>query len=648
MVLLLLDDERGELAPGLSRDTLNVVLGGAVLMELALANRIDTDLARLVLLDGAPLQDDLLDPVLAAVAREPHEHDAGFWVRRTAATGGVILERALARLARRGILEAASDGAFFLTRPVFRARRYPPSGGKQVDEVRLRVMRVLFSEDIPYPREIAVIGLADAAGVFRNILSGPELELVRERIELVARMDLIGRSVAHAVRELGTGARAGPASRPAREIPAAPGLPLIGCALAMTGSVRAFLARQYLNLGPVFRVRALNRRFVALAGPEANLFLENDGNALFRGSGARRTVAGMDGANHLRLRRVLGRAYSRRRIEDRLAEVAAVTRREIDSWPVSRPVIARHVFRRLASEQLGMVTAGASPRACFDDLSVYAHRRPALARCLPRVRRARRRLDAWCAEVLAAHAPGRRRGERPDLIDDLLEVHRTDPLLLPETDLPVALLEPFAATLDVVANTCAFMLYALLNHPELLQRMREEVDAFFEGGAPTAAGLRQLDVTHRAALETLRLYPVVPGVARTAANSFQFAGYTVPAGSEVLIGNTVPHHLAEYFPDPQRFDVDRYTAARAEHHRRGAYAPFGAGPHRCLGSSFAEVQITLTMATVVREAELEPDRPGYSLKIRQTPNPRPADSFRFRVARRRTGRRRHSASASTS
>ena len=657
IVLLLLDDDRGDLAPGLSKVTLNVVLAGAVLMDLALDNRIDTDLARLVLLDGTPLDDDLLDPSLAAIAREPHEHDAGFWVRNLAAAGDRLLARAQARLLRRGILESTSDGPFFLTRRVFRARRYPPSGGKQVEEVRLRVMRVLFSDDIPDPREIAIICLADAADLFRNILSGSELEQVRERIDLVTRMDLIGQSVTQAVRELEGGGPGSPAARSSPEIPAAPGLPLVGNAFAMAGSVRAFLARHYLNLGPVFRVRALNRRFVALVGPEANLFLANDGKALFRSYelwldfnaevGTMRTIVSMDGAEHMRMRKVQGRAYSRRRIEERLADVVEVTRREIDSWPRERPVTGQYAFQRIVCEQLGAMTASMSPRGYVDDLIVYlemllktrvARQRPALTRYLPRVRRARRRLAELYAEVVAAHAPERRRGKSPDLIDDLLELHRADPLFLPETDLPIALLGPFIVTLDTVGSTCAFMLYALLKHPELLRRMRAEVDAFFDRGQPTAAGLRQLDVTHRIALETLRLYPVIPGLIRTAANSFEFAGYTVPAGTEVLIGNTVPHHLPEYFPDPQRFDIDRYTPDRAEHRRRGAYAPFGAGPHRCLGSSFAEVQIMLTMATVVREAELALDRPGYSLKVKQVPNPRPADSFRFRVAGRRGGR----------
>lgn len=59
----------------------------------------------------------------------------------------------------------------------------------------------------------------------------------------------------------------------------------------------------------------------------------------------------------------------------------------------------------------------------------------------------------------------------------------------------------------------------------------------------TAQGLHELDVTRRVVLETLRMYPVVPGLPRTVANSFEFGGYTVPARASVIVGNTVPHSL---------------------------------------------------------------------------------------------------------
>ena len=94
------------------------------------------------------------------------------------------------------------------------------------------------------------------------------------------------------------------------------------------------------------------------------------------------------------------------------------------------------------------------------------------------------------------------------------------------------------------------------------------------------------------------------------------------------------HHLSEYYPDPERFDIERYTPGRAEHMQSGAFAPFGLRTHRCLGSNFAEVQIALTLLTIVRNVALTLDPSDYELKINQVPAPHPARSFKFRVRRR--------------
>ena len=99
----------------------------------------------------------------------------------------------------------------------------------------------------------------------------------------------------------------------------------------------------------------------------------------------------------------------------------------------------------------------------------------------------------------------------------------------------------------------------------------------YKHGSPTPEGMRKLDVTHRVALETLRMYPVIPALTRTVSNSFEFGGYRVPANSQILLGTTVGHHLPEYFPEPEYFDIERYTRDRAEHRQPGAFAPFGAG-----------------------------------------------------------------------
>ena len=441
--------------------------------------------------------------------------------------------------------------------------------------------------------------------------------------------------------------------------PAAPGLPLVGDAFAMAGDLGKFFTEQYLRLGPVFRVQALQRRFTVLAGPEANLFVTRQGTAYLRSRefwmdfdcemGAARSMLSMDGAEHARMRRAQKTGYSRSFVLGRLDDVVGIARSEVAAWPLDAPVPGLYALQRIITDQLGTIAAGVSPRDYLDDIIVYVrailaarvtHRRPAVALRTPRVRRARERIEELYAEVRAAHeqAPDRRPGAGADLVDDLLALHHEDPQFLPETDLLPAVLGPFIAGLDTVASTCAFMLYALLKHPDLLERMTAEADASFTGGKLTADALRKLDVTHRVALETLRMYPIAPAIARTVSNTFEFAGYTVPAGEKVIVATTVPHHLERYFPEPERFDIERYGPERQEHRRPGVFAPFGAGPHVCLGAGFAEVAIAATMTTIVREAELALDPADYVLKISPAPTPSPDDRFRFRVVRKRCSR----------
>ena len=198
IVLLLLDDKSGELvsAPAWSR---KCALAGATLMDLALHGRIDTDLRQLVVVDRSPVGDDLLDPVLATIVAEEQTYDARHWVERIAEERSDRIQgRALARLVERGILESEGGRLLF----VLRARRYPVIDGKAEREVKLRIMNVLFSDDIPSPRDIVIICLADACRIFGRIMTETEVEQARARIELVRRMDLIGQAVSSAIRDL--------------------------------------------------------------------------------------------------------------------------------------------------------------------------------------------------------------------------------------------------------------------------------------------------------------------------------------------------------------------------------------------------------------------------------------------------------------
>ena len=652
ILLLVIDEEHGDLAPAFSARLLDIVVAGAVLMELALEERVDTDLERLVLVDSTPLEDELLDPTLADIAAGPNDRHADFWLARTARRSSEIRDRALARLVERGILEAEAGG-HFLSRVVAHSRRYPTRDGSTVEEVRLRIMRTLFSDEIPDPRDVVLICLSDASGVLRRLLTPAERMRLRERIELMRSLDLIGRSVLAAIERERRSAEAPEAARPATEIPVVKGLPLLGSALSMTGDLSPFFARQYAALGPVFKVRALHRRLLVLAGPEAIRFLQRRGRAHLRESdvwrhfnwemGTSESMTTLEGPPHARMRKTMAPGISPQRLQERVGDFLRVTRLELDRWcDGERSVRLRPALQRMISRQTGTVFASLDSADFWDELdflltaAVTVHvagLRPKWWLKRPRVARARRRQEVLFQEIMATREE-KGSGGSPDLIDDLLELHRSDPQLLPEEDLQLALLSPLYAALHTSALTCVFVLYEALKRPDLLKAMTAEADALFSGGPNPAPTLSQLDVTHRFAMETLRVHSLIPGTIRRVTNSFSFAGYRIPAGEEIFFAWAVPHHLPEHFPDPKQFDIERYTPERAEHRVPGVFLPFGVGAHSCLGRGFGQMQIALTLATIFHEVDLAMAPPRYRLKISYRLTPRPADSFKV-VARRR-------------
>ena len=196
IMLLLLDDRDGSFLP-IPQSSLRSALAGAVLMDLALLDRIDTDPRTLILVDEKPTGDLLLDPTLARVAAARQSHDAHHWVQRAADHADEIRETALDRLVEKGILSREEDRFLW----VFRSRRYPIVDGKAEREVKLRIMGVLLSDEIPDPRDIAIIGLCDACGILDHMLAPRELAQARERIDQVSRLDLIGQSVANVIEQ---------------------------------------------------------------------------------------------------------------------------------------------------------------------------------------------------------------------------------------------------------------------------------------------------------------------------------------------------------------------------------------------------------------------------------------------------------------
>ena len=649
LLLLLLKDDAGDLA-FVPEFALCHALAGSVLMDLAHEHRIDTDAEQLMVTNAAPVGDELLDPVLARIAASGANHDAEYWVRHIADDADRIRNVALGRLVAADILRSAAAGEMAATSAVARAHRYPVVDGKALHEVRVRVMGVLFSNDVPAPRDVVIICLADACGVFERLLDKAELAAARPRIDLVGRLELIGRAVTRAVWAASHDET--PAPVVAKAIPKVKGGLLLGSARAAGEDVRALFTEQYLKLGPVFEVRLLHRRQVVLAGPEANQFANRKGRlylssagpwrGLADGFGATRLMINLEGTDHVAMRKAFAPSYSRARFQQCLEVAGEAVRRIVAQWPQGRPIAPLHAVQKIIADQTGEILAGEPASEYLDDMVAFLEilLTTKITKQLPsfpfarRLKRAGERIHELAQRTLQAHRPGGPLHGAEDLISDILAMHEADPQFMPETDMAANALGPYVLGIETVANTCVFTLYAILKHPDIMARVVAEADEFFSGPA-TAERLRNMDVTHRVVLESLRMYPAAPAVFRAAVNSFEFAGYHVPAGTPIFLATTVTHRLPEFFPEPDKFDIDRYLPDRAEHRQANAYVPFGVGTHRCLGNGFAEAQTLLTIAAILHTAELEMHPSGYELKMTNIPTPRPNRRFKFKVKRLR-------------
>ena len=437
--------------------------------------------------------------------------------------------------------------------------------------------------------------------------------------------------------------------------PLVPGLPILGSAAAMSKDLTGFIVEQYRKFGPVFRVRALNKELVVMAGPEANAFVTQEGADKFQsrdvwGPYGREFGVGdylqvIEGEPHNRYRKILKRGYSAGMMLSNPELLVDIAQKVLDRFPVGEEVPALYLFRLIVTEQLGVLLANHAPG---DDLqalitttaaALNVHvvgTQPAIMLKMPAYQRAKQRFLELGREILAEHRTQTR--AQPDLLDDILAAAQ-DPknhdLLSEEPQFLFAALGPFIAGLDTASNECTFMLHALLEHPDVLAQCVAEADQLFAEGVPDASKIRGLNVIHDAMLETLRLYSIGPAVTRNAAKDFEFGGYQVKQGQNMLLFSTASHFLDEIFPDPHKFDITRYSEPRNEHKKRGAYQPFGIGTHTCLGAGAAEIQIALALASVLHMVRLEQVNPQEKLPIKNNPTPTLGYKFRVRVAERR-------------
>ena len=651
LVLMLLNEENGYFhqVPGWD---LNCAVIGAVLAELSLMSRIDTDMESLFLLDPTETGNPVLDPVLAEIAADPVQHNAQYWVERLGPHAESIIDLTLDRLVDLKILEHHDGDFWTLARATGGKERFNGAAGGGIQFVKTRISQAIFNNEIPDPRDIIIICLVNTCDVFRFMFQLDEE--AERRIEFICNMDLLGRSIAAAVSHN----LAGPILRSSalsKKIPVVPLRKLLFNKNLRQGNIPALFADLTKEYGPVFQLRP---PFVGpklfLAGPDMNHWVNRNGRMYLRAKdyfvefekvyGANGVLPSLDGADHFRLRKSMAPAYSRRRLASQLDALYSHARNHLATWKAGESYPATSMCRRLVNAQISPLAVSVESQDIIDDLMAFKERAlnthiinimPKFMLNTPGMRRGRKAIDTLLERVQSGHTPAQRIGRPRDIADDFLSLHASDPQFVPEANLTFAFGAALVASV-YLGDAVSFALYAMASDPSLQARVQSEADALFADGDPDGRDFSPstIDVTHRMMMESLRIYPIVPMSLRNVMNTCLVEGYELPLGSRVHIAQTAAHYMEDVFPEPFKFDIDRYLPPRLEHQSPG-YAPYGLGTHRCLGSRWMELQLTANVLLVAHYFTLEVSPANYKLKFSPLPSLKPSKKLKFRLAEQR-------------
>ena len=650
LLLMLLNEESGYFyqVPGW---TLNCAVVGAVITELAFRYRIDSDLESLFLIDQTPTGIPTLDPILEVIAREPEQHSTEYWIERLAPRAEAVIDQVLDQLVERGLLQYHEGDFWTLSRTVWQTDSVLEDDAAGAF-VKTRIPTIILSDAIPDPRDVITIALLNACNVLPLIM--PFDEEAEERVELICRIDIIGRSIAEAVSS--NIARPQLHSAFTKEIPRLPLRKLLFNRHLRAGNLAALFADLAKQYGPVFELRPplQKQSYIVVTGTEVNRWIQKHGRLFLRAKeylasaeeahGTARTIHTMDGADHFRFRKALQPSHSPDTFIRRLDEVYRIARRHMASWDVGDTMRAGPTFREYLNAQMSPLLISLDTQDVFQDVLTFNRAAllthlsgilPGLLLNTPRMRRRKRVIARLADRIRTSHTPAQRAERPPDVIDGYLAVHANDEQFLPESDLGFPL-DTLLLTGQYLGDLTSLTLYHLASNPEVYRRVQAEADALFADGDPTGEDLspENIDVTHRALMETLRLTPNVNVSMRTVMNSCIVEGFQLPVGARLLIAQTAPHYMEDVFPDPLAFDIDRYLPPRSEHLSPG-YTPFGLGTHRCLGFQWAQMQVALNVLLLAHHFTFELSSPDAPLRLSPLPTLSLSGRVKFVIKERR-------------
>lgn len=350
-----------------------------------------------------------------------------------------------------------------------------------------------------------------------------------------------------------------------------------------------------------------------------------------------------EGDLHRRQRRLMQPAFHKQRIA---AYAEVMVRRAIETsqhWRNGGEIEAHEVMNELALEIVAETLFGsyvendaaAVREALFETMRSLSLFTPPLADLLDylplpsvlRFKRARARLDAVVYRLIDEH----RRGlGRPDDLLNLLLAARDEEAAdgaantgMTDQQVRDEAMTIFLAGHETTANALSWTWYLLSEHPDVEARWHDEIDAVLQGSPPTLDHLPRLVYTRQVFAEAMRLYPTAWTLGRRCLRTVQLGPYTVKPRDIVVMSQYVVHRDPRFWPDPERFDPDRFAPEAERERPRFAFFPFGGGSRVCIGESFAWMEGVLVLAAIGQQWTLRrvPDQ-AVDVQVHITLRPR--------------------------
>jgi cytochrome P450 len=385
----------------------------------------------------------------------------------------------------------------------------------------------------------------------------------------------------------------------------------------------SMLARDY---GPVARFKIGPQRYFLLSDPEdvRDVLVTHHDN-FFKGLALQRAkrllgegLLTSEGALHRRQRRLAQPAFHKQRIAAYGSIMVDYGARFSARWRHGETLDMAHEMMRLTLAIIGKTMFDADVEAAADEVGAALTTTMKLFRTLmlplpflelierlplPSARRFQRAKDQLDAIIYRMIDARRQSGtDRGDLLSMLLLAQdiEGDGGRMSDTQLRDELLTIFLAGHETTANALTWTWYLLSQHPEAEKRLHAEIDEVLADDLPAVEHVAQLRYTGMVLAEAMRLYPPAWILGRFVLNDYEVKGYTIPKGSVILLSQYVIHHDARFFPEPFRFDPERWTPEARAQRPQFSYFPFGGGPRRCIGESFAWLEGLLLLACIAR------------------------------------------------